>query len=143
MTPLEEFKTRYGEFVNPPATDPPTPAVPDDTIQYWIDDAVAYLGPNRALWGGCFDRAVLTYAAFNLAKAVGTMQDGPAGGVLGPVASASVGGESVSYANQSRFGQGTSSDDRYLMYPPYGPDFMKLRDEIIPGGTITGRCLHG
>lgn len=142
-TLLRKFKLRYPVFVNPPVTEPPTPAATDCQIKYWLGDALNDLDP--ADWGACYEKAVLVYAAFNLAKSLAEMQNGPLGGVAGMVASASVGGESVSYTSNSRFGQGTISDDIYLLYPPYGPDFMALRDSIIPGARLTssGPCRWG
>lgn len=136
-----EFKRRFFELATPPDDVAMTPEEWDDVIQTRLDDAVEWLDP--AEWNGAYRRAVFLYAAFQLAKSLAAIADGPISGVSGPTTSASVGGESVGYANNSRFGQGTTSDDEYLKYPPYGTEYMALRDTVISGGKITSsgfRC---
>lgn len=132
MTLLEEFKLRYPEFITvPPGQIPAT----DEQIEYWLADAESFLCPAR--WGVNYRRAVLAYAAAHLAAMLKQGLNGPSAGESGPVSSASVGGESVSYATNSKFGSGSSTDDWMWLYPPYGPEYLMLRDSTMSGVETT------
>lgn len=132
MTFLEEFKMRYPEFVNvPPGQTPAT----DPQIEYWIAQAELFLCPAR--WGLNYRPAVLAWAAAHLAAMLKQAMNGPSAGEAGPVTSAAVGGESVSYAANSKFGSGSSADDWMWLYPPYGPEYLALRDSTISGVETT------
>lgn len=140
MALLEEFNFRWPNFKTPPVTEPPTPAATDEQIQYWLDWAENYLCPNQ--WGLNYREAVLLLAAVMLSSQIRAQQDGAIGtGVMGPVASASVGGESVSYGTRGRTNV-RFSDEWFLGYPPYGPEYLFLRDSTILGAaaTRTGFC---
>lgn len=132
MTLLEEFKIRYPEFLVPPPGQ--TPAT-DEQIEYWIAEAEDFLCPAR--WGKNYRRAVLAWAAAHLAQSLKQGLNGPSAGESGPVTSASVGGESVSYGSNSKFGTGTAADDWMLLYPPYGPEYLMLRDSTMSGVQTT------
>lgn len=128
---VREFRIRYPEFQQ----EMPTRAKATKTqIVYWIGKADEYLSPDS--WpDGSRPEAVLRYAAFLLAMSL----SGARGGSNGPVASASVGGQSVSYQTNNKYGQGTNHDDLLLMYPPYGPAYAAWRDqcmaEVVAGRT--------
>lgn len=132
MTLLEEFNLRYQEFMNPPPGQTPATA---EQIEYWLAEAEDFLCPAR--WGKNYRRAVLAWAAAHLAAALKQGLNGPSAGESGPVTSASVGGESVSYGSNSKFGTGTAIDDWMLLYPPYGPEYLMLRDSTMSGVQTT------
>lgn len=132
MTLLEEFKIRFPEFLNPP---PGQTAATEDQIIYWIEQAELFLCPSA--WGKFYRMAVLTLAAAYLSMMLKQSMNGPASGESGPVASASVGGESVSYGINSKFGAGTSTDDWMWLVPPYGPAYLMLRDSVMSGVEMT------
>lgn len=140
MTLLEEFNLRYSEFQNPPVSEPPIPPVTDEQIQYWLDWASSWLCPNA--WGLNYRSAVLALAAVRISEWLWGQMNGPGtAGVMGPVAGASVGGESVSYGTRGR----TSvhfTDEWFLSFPPYGNEYLFLRDSSILGAasTRTGYC---
>ena len=147
MTLYDEFLLRYPEFLNPPATEPPTPPAEEEAIHYWLREAEAFLDP--AGWGRNFRRACLAWAAAMISSRLRQGQNGPASGEAGPVVSAGVGGESVGYGLNGRFGTGSFGDQWFLLNPPYGPEFLALRDMTFSGvrETRTGlgaeRMLHG
>lgn len=132
MTLVEEFNIRYPEMLAPPPGQPPAT---DAQIEYWISDAESFLCPVR--WGLNYRRAVLAYAAAHLAQSLKQALNGPSAGESGPVTSASVGGESVSYGSNSKFGQGSAVDDWMLLFPPYGPEYLMLRDSTMSGVEAT------
>lgn len=141
MTLLKEFNTRWPQFKNPPVTEPPTPAATDRQIQYWLTWAENWLCPKA--WGRSYREATLLLAAVMLASQIKAQQDGPVGaGVMGPVASASVGGESVGYGNRGKTAV-RFSDEWFLMFPPYGPEYLWLRDSTIIGATTTRTGYRG
>lgn len=77
-------------------------------------------------------------AAVKLSETTFTSMN-PAGSTsatMGPVASASVGGESVSYGNRGRTNV-SAVDEWMLMYPPFGQAFLALRDSSISGVAET------
>ena len=135
MTLYEEFVLRYPEFLNPPPSDPPQPPATQAQIEYWLGEAEDYLCPDS--WGVNFRRAVLAWAATKLASVLRQGMNGPAAGEGGPVSSASVGGESVGYQANSRFGRGSAAEDWYLLYPPYGLEYLALRDSTMSGVQAT------
>ena len=132
MTLQEEFTIRYPEFLAPPPGQPPAT---EAQIEYWLAEAEDFLCPAR--WGKNYRRAVLAWAAAHLAASLKQALNGPSAGESGPVTGASVGGESVSYGFNSRFGQKGAVDDWMLLYPPYGPEYLMLRDSTMSGVETT------
>lgn len=141
MTLLEEFNLRYPEFQNPPVSEPPIPPATDEQIQYWIDWADGFLCPNQ--WGLNFRSAVLALAAVRLSEWLWGQMNGPGtAGVMGSVAAASVGGESVSYGTRGQTNV-RFSDEWLLSYPPYGSEYLFLRDSSILGAASTRTGFRG
>lgn len=143
MTLLEEFNLRYPEFlVNPPVSteDNPIPEIPEEVVQYWIDWAEDFLCPGQ--WGSNYRAAILALAAVRVSAWLQGQINGPGtAGVMGPVASASVGGESVGYGVRGR--TNISFTEEWLKnYPPYGDEYLFLRNSSILGAatTRTGYC---
>jgi hypothetical protein len=132
VTLAEEFVLRYPEFLAPPVGQP---AATGAQIDYWLAEAEAWLDPRA--WGGNYRRACLAWAAVMLAGQIRRRLNGPATGESGPVTGASVGGESVSYGFNSRFSAGTYPDQWFLLYPPYGPEYLMLRDSTMSGVEAT------
>lgn len=105
------FKIRFPEFV----------AVDDDRIQLFLDDAAD--GMSAVIWGERFDTGQAYLAAHFLVNGENSAAGGAgSGGKSGPVASRSVDGTSVSYAQVSltsglkneAFYQSTIYGQRYL-----------------------------
>lgn len=132
MTLLEEFMLRYPEFASPPPGQVPAT---EPQIEYWIAQAELFLCPAR--WGKNYRAAVLSWAAAHLAQTLKQGLNGPSAGEAGPVTAASVGGESVSYGSNSKFGQGSATDDWMWLFPPYGPEYLMLRDSTMSGVETT------
>lgn len=132
MTLVDEFAIRYPEFDNPP---PGQTSATEAQIEYWIAEAERFLTDRR--WRENRRAAILAWAAAHVARALKQGLNGPAAGESGPVASASVGGESVSYFRNTGFGTGSSTDDWMLLYPPYGPEYLMLRDGTLSGVEAT------
>lgn len=142
MTPLEEFNLRYPEFlVNPPVTEPPLPQLPQETVEYWLNWAADFLCPNQ--WGLNYRSAVLALAAVRISEWLWGQMNGPgSAGVMGPVASASVGGESVGYGTRGKTAV-RFTDEWFLSFPPYGAEYLFLRDSTILGAASTRTGYHG
>jgi hypothetical protein len=132
MTLLEEFSLRYPEFSTPPPGQLPATG---QQVEYWIAQAELFLCPSR--WGATYRPAVLAWAATHLAASLRQALNGPVTGESGPVASASVGGESVSYSTGQRYGRRSAAEDWMLLYPPYGPEYLALRDSTLSGVEST------
>lgn len=110
MTLAEEFDLRYPEFLLPP---PGQTAATAPQIAYWLAEAEAFLCPERL--GANYRPAVLAWAAAQVARALKQVLNGAAVGESGPVASAAVGGESVSYSSNSKYGTGTAADRKSVV----------------------------
>lgn len=126
MTAFEEFNLRYPEFLSPPAGQTP---VTEEQIEYWLVEAESYL--YEPVWGSSYRKACLAWAATMLSAMLRRKMNGPAVGEPGPVSSVSVGGESTSYLGNGRFADATYTEQMLLLYPPYGPEFLALRNAAI------------
>ncbi len=136
MAILKEFNLRYPGFQNPPLTEPPTPSYTDAQIRNFLEWSEEYLCPNA--WGSNFREAVMLLTAVKLSELTfGALNPpGSTSATMGAVASASVGGESVSYGYRGR-NNVRSFDEWLLMYPPYGQSFLALRDSSMAGVAET------
>ena len=112
----------------------------DAVVEVQIDAALDHL--SRKNWGRCYPRAVLTWAAHEVALA----QARQAGAVIteggqvvgqasGTVASASAGGLSVSFAVPA---SASSSDAAYFSQTAYGQRYIALMRECLSRGRIAG-----
>lgn len=135
MALYDEFIIRYPEFLDPPVSDPPTPPVTPEQIQYWLDWAAEFLCPNA--WGNAYKDAVMALAGVMLSDWVKSQMNGPgSASASGPVTSASVGGESVGYGFYNRNAV-RYTDEWFLLHQPYGGFYLFLRDSSISGMTHT------
>lgn len=132
MTEHEEFALRYPEFRDPP---PDQAAAGPELVDYWLNEARRFL--CKSAWGDNYRRAVLAWTATNLAAHIRRAMNGPANGEAGPVTAAAVGGESVAYGYNNRFADSAYADQWFLLYPPYGPEYLALRDATLPGVQAT------
>lgn len=112
----------------------------DAVVEVQIDAALDHLSRNS--WGRCYPRAVLTWAAHEVALA----QARQAGAVIteggqvvgqasGTVASASAGGLSVSFAVPA---SASSSDAAYFSQTAYGQRYIALMRECLSRGRMAG-----
>lgn len=112
----------------------------DAVVEVQIDAALDHLSRNN--WGRCYSRAVLSWAAHEVALA----QARQAGAVIteggqvvgqasGTVASASAGGLSVSFAVPV---SASSSDAAYFSQTAYGQRYIALMRECLSRGRIAG-----
>lgn len=136
MDLLDEFNLRYPEFLLDPAvTEPPLPELPEETAIYWLNWANDALCPNQ--WGMNFRSAVLALAAVRISEWLWGRMNGPgSAAVMGPVASAAVGGESVGYGARGKTAT-RFTEEWLLSYPPYGGEYLLLREATILGAAST------
>ena len=110
----------------------------DAVVEVQIDAALDHL--SRKNWGRCYPRAVLTWAAHEVALA----QARQAGAVIteggqvlgqasGTVASASAGGLSVSFAVPA---SASRSDAAYFSQTAYGQRYLALMRECLSRGRV-------
>jgi hypothetical protein len=98
----------------------------------WAEE---YLCPNT--WGSNLREAVMLLCAVKLSEITfANMNPQGTSATMGAVASASVGGESVSYGSRGRSNV-RAFDEWLLMYPPFGQAFLALRDGSISGVAET------
>lgn len=110
LVPDTGFRVRFPEFDN----------IPDARVQAFLDDAVFEL--RKDAWpGALWPRAVNLYAAHMLSLAQKTAAG--ATGAVGPVASRSVDGVSISFAVAA--GAGGGGDD-WLRGTIYGQEMVRL-----------------
>ena len=112
--------------------------VVDAVIEAQLAVALDHL--SRKSWGGCYPRAVLTYAAHEVALAqarkagtVTTESGQVLGHATGTVASASAGGLSVSFAIPAA---ASSSDAAYFSQSAYGQRYLALMRECLSRGRL-------
>jgi hypothetical protein len=135
---LPAFRARFPEFA----------PVVDATVQVWLDDSEADLSPEA--WGDCYDRAVLYFAAHQLALSQNRVAGAAVGaggavvttGGAGAIASASGGGLSVSFAVPKQATDGSIAD-AWLLQTAYGQYYLQLRDTCISTGRIAGTVSVG
>lgn len=112
----------------------------DSVIEAQIDAALEHL--SRKHWGRCYPRAVLTYAAHEVALAqarkagaVTTESGEVVGQATGAVASASAGGLSVSFAVPA---SASRCDAAYFSQSAYGQRYLALMRECLSRGRMAG-----
>lgn len=128
-----EFRIRYPEFLDPPEGQK---AATLGQIEYWLKEADLEL--SDVSWPEKIrTKAMMAWAAAHIALALRREAMGAGTGESGPVASASVGGESVSYASNGKYGQGTFPQDWWLSVPPYGLEYLKYQQENMSGCELT------
>lgn len=112
----------------------------DSVIEAQIDAALHHL--SRRSWGRCYPRAVLSYAAHEVALAqarkagaVTTESGEVVGQASGMLTSASAGGLSVSFAVPST---ANSVDAAYFSQSAYGQRYLALMRECLSRGRMAG-----
>lgn len=113
------FKTRFPEF----------DSVTDARIDLFIADAVVEL--EESSWGTRYDIA-LSYLTAHLLALANETASGNTGGI-GPVASASADGLSVSYSRPTY----SSTTSAYWESTSYGREFMRIKRTIFAPGFVT------
>lgn len=129
MTPdLATFRALFPEFAT----------VADATVQLYLDDALDHL--DSGAWGRCYAKAVLNYAAHELAlaqaRAASAVDTG--GGVVVPQTGQLVSGseEGISFA----FAQSTtpkSFTQEWLSQTPYGQAYLALQRQCLSRGELS------
>lgn len=127
---LVTFRLAYPEFQT----------VSDAAVQFRLDDAIEQL--NEAAWGLCYAKAVLSYAAHELAlsqariAAASVDEDNGAVSIAptGQITQASAEGLSVSFAGPS---QGEGADSAYFAQTPYGQNYLALRRQCLSRGELS------
>lgn len=129
MTPdLATFRALFPEFAT----------VPDATVQLYLDDALDHLSVGA--WGRCYAKAVLNYAAHELAlaqaRAASAVDTG--GGVVVPqtgvLASGSEEGISFAFAQSST---PKSFTQEWLSQTPYGQAYLALQRQCLSRGELS------
>ena len=112
----------------------------DAVIEAQLDAALDHL--SHKSWGRCYPRAVLTYAAHEVALAqsrmagtVTTESGEVVGQATGAVASASAGGLSVSFALPA---SASRCDTAYFSQSAYGQRYLALMRECLSRGRMVG-----
>lgn len=112
---------------------PELDAVPDARVQVALDGARDELSPT--LWGKCYEKAILYFAAHEIALSLVRQQDGEDGATTptGRVQSASVEGLSVSFAVPAN----TTANSDWLSQTPYGQAFLALTRRCLSRGVLS------
>ena len=129
---LATFRLSFPEF----------DSVTDDRVNFYIGKALNYL--NDDVFGSCYDEAALYWTAHQLALSQARINgDASSGGASGinPIASATVGGVSVSYHMPNISSMNTTTSSSYRL-TPYGLQYLSIRDSCLPGGRLVnvGYC---
>lgn len=120
------FKTRFPEYSDD--TD-----YPDVRVQLFLDDAVLlHIGDDEVRWGGKYDVAHAYLAAHLLAVGDDT-ELGDTNTKVGPVASKSAGGVSVSRAVVAK---DRSDLDDFYAGSSYGQQFLNIRNRCFAGALV-------
>jgi hypothetical protein len=131
---LAAFRAFYPEFST----------VADDTVNAYLGRNDQELAPET--WGDCFDRAVLSLTAHEVAllqARLNSAQTGTSGTTVissggGPIQSASGGGLSIGFSVPTR-ATDSSGWQEELSKTPYGQEFIALTDRCIAPIMIVGR----
>ena len=112
--------------------------IADGVIEAQIDAALAHLSRQR--WGRCYPRAVLSFAAHEVALAHArqagavTTEDGQVVvQAAGTVAGASAGGLTVAFAVPA---SASRSDGAYFSQTAYGQRYLALMRECLSRGRV-------
>lgn len=130
MTPdLATFRVLFPEFAT----------VPDAMVQVYLDDALDTL--SAGAWGRCYAKAVLNYAAHELALALARQAsavDDGSGGVIVPqtgvLQSGSEEGISFAFAQSST---PKSFTQEWLSQTPYGQAYLALQRQCLSRGELS------
>jgi len=123
-----EFRVRFPEFSDPVD-------YPDARIQMALDDAAMFMGTNEQRWcnSGKYDLAQ-SYLAAHLLVIGDRTAAGDTSGAVGPIASKSAGGVSVTRAVFTN--PNTSDLDLWLSSTGYGQYFLAIRRTCFVGVTV-------
>lgn len=125
MTPdLATFRAVFPEFA----------AVPDATVQLWLDEAEEQL--SQEAWGRCYGRAALNWAAHNLALALqraAAADSGEGATASGTIASASAEGLSVSFVAP----RDTGANSLWWNQTPYGQAYLAAAAQCLSRGRLS------
>lgn len=130
MTPdLATFRIMFPEFA--PVADP--------VVQFWLDDAAEEL--DEGAWGRCYAKAVLNYAAHQLALALARQASATETGEgevvipqTGVLASGSEEGISFAFAQSST---PKSFTQEWLSQSPYGQAYLALQRQCLSRGRLS------
>lgn len=130
MTPdLATFRIMFPEFAT----------IDDTVVQFYLDDAGDEL--DQGAWGRCYAKAVLNYAAHQLALAQArqaSAQEGSGGEVIVPqtgvLASGSEEGISFAFAQSSTPKNATQE---WLSQTPYGQAYSALQRQCLDRGRLS------
>lgn len=130
MTPdLDTFRIMFPEFA----------PVADAVVQFWLDDAATEL--DQGAWGLCYPKAVMNYAAHQLALALArqaSATDTGGGTVVVPqtgvLASGSEEGIAFAFAQSST---PKSLTQEWLSQTPYGQAYMALQRSCLDRGRLS------
>lgn len=130
MTPdLATFRIMFPEFA--PVADP--------VVQFWLDDSADEL--DEGAWGRCYAKAVLNYAAHQLALAMARQASATetGGGEVvvpqtGVLASGSEEGISFAFAQSS---VPKSVTQEWLSQTPYGQAYMAQQRQCLDRGRLS------
>lgn len=130
MTPdLATFRIMFPEFAT----------IADPAVQFWLDDAADEL--DEGSWGRCFAKAVMNYAAHQLALALArkaSATETGSGEVVIPQTGVLVSGaeEGISFA----FAQSStpkSLSQEWLSQTPYGQAYLALQRQCLSRGELS------
>lgn len=130
MTPdLATFHALFPEFAT----------IDDSVIQIYLDDAADEL--DQGAWGRCYAKAVLNYAAHQLALSQArqaSASESESGGVVipqtGVLASGSEEGISFAFAQSS---SPKSATQEWLSQTPYGQAYSALQRQCLDRGRLS------
>lgn len=129
MTPdLATFRVLFPEFAS----------VADATVQLYLDDALDQL--DQGAWGRCYAKAVLNYAAHELAlaQARAASASQQAGGVVipqtGKLQSGSQAGISFAFEASTT---NKSANGEWLAQTPYGQAFLALQRQCLSRAVLS------
>lgn len=130
MTPdLATFRIMFPEFAT----------IADPAVQFWLDDAADEL--DAGAWGRCIAKAVLNYAAHQMALALArkaSATETGSGEVVIPQTGVLVSGaeEGISFA----FAQSStpkSFTQEWLSQTPYGQAYLALQRQCLDRGRLS------
>lgn len=130
MTPdLATFRIVFPEFAT----------IADPVVQFWLDDSADEL--DLGAWGRCYAKAVLNYAAHQLALALARQASATetGGGEVvipqtGVLASGSEEGISFAFAQNS---SPKSATQEWLSQTPYGQAYSALQRSCLDRGRLS------
>lgn len=130
MTPdLATFRVLFPEFAS----------VSDAAVGVYLDDAGGHL--DQGAWGNCYAKAVMYYAAHELALSMARQAsavDNGSGGVVipqtGKLQSGSEEGISFSFEASTA---GKTANGEWLAQTPYGQRYLSLQRECLDRGHLS------